>query len=122
MRKKMLIAGAASVVSPTAIGGLRLVSELIRPNTTGFLDNMLRDKTSVRFDEMTVGGACQFVGKTLAQINLREKADVLVVAVRQPDEEAFAYNPRANFVLTPNCVLVLLGPTPEIDRLRPLFA
>ncbi len=57
VRKKMVIAGASSVVSPSAIGGLRLVSELIRPTTTSFLDNMLRDKTNVRFGELEVAAS-----------------------------------------------------------------
>ncbi len=122
VRKKMVIAGAASVISPSAIGGLRMVSELIRPATTSFLDNMLRDKTNVRFSELTLDPASVLIGKTLMQAGLREKADVLVVAARLQNEEAFAYNPRADFVLQGGCVLVLMGPTPEIDKLLPLFA
>lgn len=121
VRKKMVIAGAASVVSPSAIGGLRLVSELIRPTTTSFLDNMLRDKTNVRFDELTVGPNSELVGKTLALADLRSLADVLVVATREAGDEAFTYNPRGAFVLNAGCVIVVMGPTPDINGLRPLF-
>lgn len=121
VRKKMVIAGASSVVSPSAIGGLRLVSELIRPTTTSFLDNMLRDKTNVRFGELEVGASSSLAGKSLKQAGLRKLADVLVVAARQKGDEGFSYNPGASFELKAGCVLVVMGPTPEIDRLRPLF-
>ncbi|HEY3321513.1 MAG TPA: NAD-binding protein [Planctomycetota bacterium] len=120
-RHKMAIAGANSVVSPTAIGGLRMVSELLRPATTGFLDSMLRQRTSVRFDELVVGKDSALAGKTLANADLRELGDVLVVAARHPGVENFIYNPKADFLLEPDCVIVVLGQVSEIGKLRPLF-
>ena len=121
VRKKMLIAGASAVVSPTVIGGLRLVSELIRPITTSFLDGMLRDKAGVRFGELTVGPGSKLVGRRLAQAGLREQADVLVVAARPPGEEKFVYNPGNAFELQAGCVVVVLGAVAEVERLKPLF-
>jgi len=121
VRKKMVIAGANSVVSPTAIGGLRLVSELLRPATVGFLDNMMRQRTNVRFDELTIKKASQFAGKSLADINIRQLADVLVVAARHPGQEAFIYNPKAEFQLEPECVIVVMGQVSEVEKLRPMF-
>ncbi|MCY3021586.1 MAG: NAD-binding protein [Planctomycetota bacterium] len=122
VRKKMVIAGANAVVSPTAIGGLRMISELLRPATTGFLDTMLRQRTSFRFDELVVGKGSGLAGKTLAQSELRQIADVLVVAARHPGQENFIYNPKADFLLEPDCVIVVLGQVAEVDKLRPLFA
>jgi voltage-gated potassium channel len=121
VRKKMVIAGANSVVSPTAIGGLRLVSELLRPATVGFLDNMMRQRTNVRFDELTIKKESQFAGKTLASVNIRNLADVLVVAARHPGQEAFQYNPKAEFLLEPECVIVVMGQVSEVEKLRPMF-
>jgi voltage-gated potassium channel len=122
VRKKMLIAGANAVVSPTAIGGLRMVSELLRPATTGFLDTMLRQRTNFRFDELVVGKGSGLAGKTLAQADLRQIADVLVVAARHPGQENFIYNPTADFLLEPDCQIVVLGQVSEVEKLRPLFA
>jgi voltage-gated potassium channel len=121
VRRKMAIAGANSVVSPTAIGGLRLVSELLRPATVSFLDTMLREKTSVRFDELVVQRGSQVAGKTLAGIDLRRIADVLIVAARHPGVENFIYNPKSDFVLEADCVVVVLGQVAEVEKLRPLF-
>jgi len=122
VRKKMVIAGANAVVSPAAIGGLRMVSELLRPATTGFLDTMLRQRTSVRFDELVVGKGSQLSGKTLAEADLRQIADALVVAARHPGQESFIYNPKADFLLEPDCVIVVLAQVAEVDKVRPLFA
>lgn len=121
VRKKMVIAGANSVVSPTAIGGLRLISELIRPATVGFLDSMMRERTTTRFGELIVGSASPLAGRTLAEADLRHRADVLVVAARHPGVDNFIYNPKADFLLEANCVVVVLGSTLEIDKLKPVF-
>jgi len=121
VRKKMVIAGANSVVSPTRIGGLRMVSELLRPATTSFLDGMLREKSAVRFGELNVSRESSLSGKTLASSDLRSLADVLIVAARHPGVESFIYNPKADFQLEPGCVVVVLGITTEIEKLRPVF-
>ena len=39
---KLRRAGAHAIVSPNYIGGLRLVSEMIRPQAVDFLDRLLR--------------------------------------------------------------------------------
>jgi len=119
--KKMMIAGASSTVSPSAIGGLRLVSELLRPATVGFLDSMLREKTTVRFGELVVKKGSALAGRTLAAADLRQSADVLVVGARHPGVESFIYNPKADFMLEPDCVIVVLGQVTEVEKLRPLF-
>lgn len=121
VRKKMVIAGANAVVSPTAIGGLRMVSELLRPATVNFLDSMLRERTTTRFTELMVDKGSSLAGKTLADSGVRQMGDVLVVAARHPGQESFIYNPKADFLLEPECVVVLLGPVVEIEKLRPMF-
>lgn len=121
VRKKMVMAGATAVVNPTAIGGLRMVSELLRPATTSFLDSMLRERTATRFGELTMGKESLLCGKTLAEADLRHRADVLIVAARHPGVENFIYNPKADFLLEASCVIVVLGAVNEIEKLRPMF-
>ncbi len=121
VRRKMLMAGTNAVVNPTAIGGLRLVSELVRPITVSFLDSMLRDRATVRFEEFEVDGASSLAGSTLGAANLKQKGDVQVVAARPAGSENFVYNPREDFVLKTGCVIVVLGLLSEIEKLRPLF-
>ncbi|MEY2669651.1 MAG: hypothetical protein RJA59_2289, partial [Pseudomonadota bacterium] len=54
---KLRRAGADCVVSPNAMGGLRMVSEMLRPEVTTFLDTMLRNKEQpLRIAEIPVPG------------------------------------------------------------------
>lgn len=121
-RRKLAIAGANGTVNPTAIGGLRLVSELVRPTVVTFLDNMMRDSSSAyRFEELCVEPSAPIAGKRLAEANLRGKSNVLVVAAKTPPNSKFTYNPTADTVLEPGVVIVLLASTTDMPHLRSLF-
>lgn len=115
---KLRKAGADKVVSTNMIGGLRLASEMIRPNVTEFLDIMLRDPQHVlRIEEATVPAGSALVGKTLGAAQLRKVCDVLVIAVRASDH-AHKFNPGAEHTLEPGSTLIVLGERGEIAKLR----
>jgi voltage-gated potassium channel len=121
-RRKLVMAGANQTVNPTAVGGMRLVSEMVRPTAVTFLDNMIRDRQSThRFEELTVDLGAPIAGKTLAESNLRGKGKSLVVAAKRPGEKTFIYNPTADVLLEPGLILVLLASVNEIENIRPLF-
>ena len=116
---KLRKAGADTVVSPNYIGGLRMVSELLRPQVVKFLDEMRRDKARVRIEEVEVPDGSPIAGKTLGQSGIRgQVADVLVLAVQVRGKEGYHYNPGADFVLGGGMTLVVLGPLSQVDRLR----
>jgi voltage-gated potassium channel len=107
--QKMKKAGADAVVSPTAIGGLRMASEMVRPTVVSFLDIMLRDKEkSLRVEELPVPGSC--VGKALSALNLKRCSHSLLLAVRSGED--WVYNPSENYVIVPDNTLVFMT-TPE---------
>ncbi len=55
LKPKLLKAGATSVVSPNAIGALRMASEMIRPAAVEFMDNMLRsERGELRIHQIAV--------------------------------------------------------------------
>ena len=118
----MLTAGANGVVNPTAIGGLRLVSELGAPGDGQFFGHHAARPGDRALWELVVDESSALLGKTLAEADLRRSGDVLIVAARQPNAEHFTYNPSASFVLQAGCVVVVLGPVVEIDKLRALCA
>ena len=83
-------AGADAVVSPSAIGGLRMASEMVRPTVVSFLDTMLRDREkNLRVEELPVPES--FVGRPISALNLKRFAHVLLLAVRTG--ENWIYNP-----------------------------
>ncbi|MEM6291707.1 MAG: potassium channel protein [Myxococcota bacterium] len=115
---KLRRAGADAVVAPTMIGGMRLASELLRPHVVRFLDEMLRDKEArLRIEEATVGPGGDVVGMTLGSANFRERAGVLVMAVRQPDGDV-VHVPPPDLAIEPGQTLIAIGTPEHIDELR----
>jgi voltage-gated potassium channel len=116
---KMKKAGADAVVSPNHIGGLRLVSEMLRPSVVKFLDEMMRDtRATYRIDEVTLGESTQAIGASLRDAGIREKYGMTVLAVRPRDQEVWIYNPDADVALGPGTTLVVLGSAEQVSKLR----
>ena len=86
-----------------------MASELIRPEVTEFLDQMLRDKDkNLRLEEVAIPRGSPFVGLCLKDTPIRRETRVLVVAVRDTDR-AFIYNPDPEFVIEEGSTLIVLG-------------
>jgi voltage-gated potassium channel len=119
---KMLKAGATSVVNPTMIGGMRMASELIRPEVNEFLDQMLRDKDrNLRMEEIVIDASSNFCGLMLKDTPIRQKTRLLVVAVRGTDR-SFTYNPDGDYVIEAGTTLIVLGESDSVVVLRQLVA
>lgn len=115
---KLRRAGADAVVSTNFIGGMRMVSEMVRPRVVEFLDQMLRDKEkNLRIEEVTIPSNSPLVGLQIRDSAIRKAADVLVIAVRTPDG-AITHNPRPEQLLTAELTLIVLAATREVARLR----
>jgi voltage-gated potassium channel len=117
--EKMKKAGADAVVSPNYIGGLRLVSEMVRPSVVRFLDEMMRDqRAAYRIDEVTLGDGMAEVGGSLRDAKIRERYGMTVLAVRPTADAAWIYNPDADTKLGPGTTLVVLGSVDQVSKLR----
>ncbi len=114
---KMMRAGANATVSPNMIGGRRLASELVRPTVTEFVDQMLRDKDEVlRLEEVVIPEGSWFAGRSLREVPIRAETKLLVVALRV--DRKFIYNPEPSNVMEAGTVLVVLGESANVARLR----
>ncbi len=120
---KLERAGANATVSPHRIGGLRLVTELLRPHTAEFLDQMMRGtgQGQLRFDDVEVGQGNSYEGQTLGEADIRDKANVLIVAIRGADGH-FVYNPPAEHPIRSGSYIVVLGTADDVRRLRAMMA
>lgn len=119
-RAKLLAAGAHRVVSPSEIGGMRMVSEMIRPAVVEFLDLMLRDpKKNLRIEEVDIAEDSPLVGLRLRDTAIRSAARVLVIAIRYPGSPPrYEYNPGPDLVLEGNVKMIVLAEAAEMNRLR----
>ena len=114
--KKILKAGSNAVISPPHIGGMRMVSEMVRPAVVTFLDMMLRDRQkALRFEEIPIGTDSPLAGKTIQESRIREKTGGLVVAVKRSDSGEFEFNPDDEARLQPRDILILIV-TPKMTK------
>jgi voltage-gated potassium channel len=117
--EKIKKSGADAVVSPNYIGGLRLVSEMLRPSVVRFLDEMLRDRRQTyRIEEITLGDTAAELGTTLRDCRIRERFGMTVLAVRTKEGEAWTYNPDAAEKIGPGMTLVVLGSSDQVSQLK----
>lgn len=115
--EKLKKAGADSVVSPNFIGGMRLVSEMVRPSVVRFLDEMLRDtRATMRIEEVTLGNSV--LGDSLRAAKIHNQYGMLVLAIRASADSAWTYNPTAEAKLALGTTLVVLGTADQVAKLR----
>ena len=120
---KLRKAGADAVVSSNQIGGMRMVSAMIRPQVVSFLDSMLRDPNRVfRVEEAEVPPVSPLVGKTLGEVDFHNRVGLLVVAKRQGPQGEYVYNPKASLRLGAGDVLIVCGELGQIEALREVLA
>jgi voltage-gated potassium channel len=119
-RPKLARAGADAVVSHKAIGALRLASEMVRPNVVNVLDAMLRTRTSVRVEEVTVGSAS--AGRTLGALRLPERLGIVVFAVREAQTQEHHFNPPPDRVLASGDVLIACMDPEQLGAARKAVA
>jgi voltage-gated potassium channel len=117
---KIRRAGADQTISLHRMGGLRMVSELVRPKVTSFLDNMLRVTKNLRFEEVELREGCRYVGKTLREIPIRQETQLLVVALHLPNE-GYVYNPSPDHPLSAGTELIVMGEIEGVEKLRELI-
>jgi voltage-gated potassium channel len=119
VREKFFRSGADSAVSAPYIGGLRMASELIRPDTTTFLDSMMRDSSTLRVDEVKIGSTSNYRGKTIASCDILASSGVVLVSMRRgTDEKEFIFNPPPQSILTTGDTLIVIGNPEQLEALR----
>ena len=112
-------AGADGVVAPAQIGGMRLVSEMVRPTVVGFLDTMLRDTNrNLRIEEVSVLAGGGLDGRAVGSLPLHEQGSgLLLLALREPSGD-YAFNPPADAVVRAGATLIVMGDPSSVQALR----
>lgn len=116
--KKFFKGGANSVVSPNLIGGLRLVSEMVRPHVNEFLDEMMSHKnTRSEMAEIVTSKESPFCGVSLKEASLPVKYGILIIAMRKRGEQVYTYNPSGSARIEHADTIVVLGSRDQINEL-----
>ena len=115
---KLLRAGATRVVSPYLIGGRRMAHVLKRPTVVDFIDSATVDShLDLMMEEALLTDQSAIVGKQILDSGLRQRFDVIVVAIKRPSGE-MVFNPRPAEILSAGDLLVVLGMKDNLSRLK----
>ncbi len=112
VKEKFLRSGADAAVSHAFIGGMRMASELVRPDTVTFLDKMLRDAANYRVEDVPVGPS--FDGKSIKEC-IEPVSDGLLV-VGHKNEVGYVFNPKLTAKVRTGDTIIVIG-EPEHVRL-----
>lgn len=106
--------GATQIIHPERDMALRVSRGLSRPNILDFIP-LAED-----FDLIQVGPPHSFIGKSLKELNLRAKYNIHVIAIKELVPENFLLVPPADFVIKDSDILVMLGKTEDMRRIKAL--
>jgi voltage-gated potassium channel len=114
---KLERAGADRVVNPQELGAARMASFVVRPNIAEFVDVVMHERSmEFRMQEVEVTDDSPLAGKTLREADLRQRANVLVLALRHVDG-TFTTNPDPDTVIEPKQVIIAVGTDDDLSRL-----
>ena len=117
---KLSQAGADRVVNPQELGGARIASFVVQPNVAEFVDVVMHERSmEFRMQEVVIPVGSPLAGQSLRDLNLRDRANVLVLAVRLPDG-TFVTNPDPASTLAPHHVIIAVGTADDLERLERL--
>ena len=106
--------GATEIIHPERDMAVRISRSLSRPNVLDFIP------LAEEFDLIQVGPPRDFIGKSLKDLNLRAKYNVHIIAIKELVPENFILVPPANFVIKDSDILIMLGKSEDIRRIKAL--
>jgi len=117
-RKRILNAGADKVISPYDIGAERMANVILRPNVEQFIETMTRDDNQDHtFDEVQVSEGSALADKTLEEVEIRSKYEILIIAISS-DGGKTRFNPKSTDKICTGDSLILLGDLKKIQQFR----
>ncbi|MDF1579127.1 MAG: TrkA family potassium uptake protein [Desulfobulbales bacterium] len=106
--------GATEIIHPERDMALRVARGLSSPNALDFIP-LAKD-----FELVQVAPPREFLDKSLAELNLRAKYKVQVIAINELAPENMVLAPPADFVVKSSDLLIILGKSQDIDQIKAL--
>jgi len=104
--------GATEVVIPEKEMADKIAKSLISPNVLDYIP--LSDDYTI----CELVPPSSFMGKTIAEIHLRSKYHIEVIAVREMLPERLQMVPRADFIIKDSDILVVIGREKDIQKIK----
>jgi len=122
-RTKLELAGADRIVQPYSAAGLHMANLVLKPQVAEFLDIVSTaggPMPELRFEEIVVSANCEPCGRSIGELQIRERTGALVIALRKADG-SFDPTPDSDALLEERDVLIGVGTTEEMAKLEALF-
>ncbi|OGQ97797.1 MAG: potassium transporter TrkA [Deltaproteobacteria bacterium RIFOXYA12_FULL_61_11] len=95
--------GATEIIFPERETADRRARQILHPNLLDFVP-LEQD-----YRVVDVQAPCEFGDRPLAELQLRKRYGVFILAVKQPDRQAFVFLPGPEYVVRTADVLVMIG-------------
>ena len=114
--KKLRRAGANHVVSPHALGGIRMAMASLRPNVVDFMHSTSLGEGGLTIEEMVIPEGSRFVGKSLIESGLKKDYNATLIGIKKEGEN-MEIAPRSHTVFSARDIVVLIGRHEDLERL-----
>ena len=104
--------GATEVIFPERDLAKKLAKTLLSPNLLDYIP--LSDEYNI----VEIAPPKDFIGKTLAELRLRNKYNINILAVRSLIPEKITMNPGATFTVKDSDILLAMGKSEDIEKIR----
>ena len=111
-RRILLKVGASDAIIPEREMANKVAKSIISPNVLEYLP-ISEDYTIVELAPPTA-----FIGKSLAELDLRKKYNLQVIAIRDVLADKMQLVPRASSVIKDSDVLVIIGKEEDIRKIK----
>jgi voltage-gated potassium channel len=118
--QKLRRAGANEVISPYELGGQRLAQTILRPTVVDFMDVALGEGIDLSLEEIPVGGSSDIIGQPLKDSGIRQRLDLIIVAIKRLDG-TMLFNPQPDAPILHGDTLIALGSKANLDKLMHLL-
>jgi voltage-gated potassium channel len=119
---KLRRAGANRVVQPYSTAGKEMATLVLQPQVAAFLDAAsATGGQDLRFEEIELTGGSAADGKSIKDLQIRQRTGALIIALRKMDG-TFDTTPNPEVVLEAGDLMITVGTQSELRALEELFA
>jgi len=118
--QKMRRAGADFVFAPYNTTGHRMARAMLKPHVLEFLDFTEQQGVDVEIEQVLVTDQSSFAGRTLADVDVRYKSSVVILAIRKADGKMH-FNPSSEEKMSPGDHLIAMGDASNLQKLGALL-
>ena len=116
--RKLRQAGADKIVMPHRVGAQQMERMISRPTTADLVELFAEaSHLEMELDEFRVSGNSPLIGVPLADSNIKERFNLLVVGIKNSNGD-LSFNPAPHVTIDNEDTLLVIGQVADINRLK----